>query len=168
MKHYRMLVVNLVLSAAAMYLVMFTMIDGLDDFYNNANTAYMTAMMVAPMGLLMLLTTESMYESRKVNVTLYIAFAALFVGGYAFMRGQTLIGDVQFLRSMIPHHSGAILMCSEAKIADPEIAALCSGVVRSQQDEIDQMVAMASPMVWTNRSSSPRTPFSASADTAFD
>ena len=49
MNHYRMLAINLVLSSVVMYLVMFTMIDGLDDFYNNANMAYMTAMMVAPM-----------------------------------------------------------------------------------------------------------------------
>jgi uncharacterized protein (DUF305 family) len=139
MNHYRMLAINLVLSSVVMYLVMFTMIDGLDDFYNNANMAYMTAMMVAPMGALMLLTMNSMYKNTKANVALYIAFAVMFVGGYAFTRSQTFIGDVGFLRSMIPHHSGAILMCREAKVADAEITALCSQIVRSQQDEIDQM-----------------------------
>jgi uncharacterized protein (DUF305 family) len=139
MNHYRMLAINLVLSGLVMYLVMFTMIDGLDDFYNNANMAYMTAMMVAPMGALMLLTMGSMYKNKRANVALYIVFAVLFVGGYLFTRSQTLIGDVGFLRSMIPHHSGAILMCTEASLADAEITALCSQIVRSQQDEIDQM-----------------------------
>lgn len=43
---------------------------------------------------------------------------------------------------MIPHHSGAILMCREANIADPEIVGLCEKIKRSQQDEIDQMKAI--------------------------
>ncbi len=48
----------------------------------------------------------------------------------------------QFLRSMIPHHAGAILMCQEASIQDAEIRRLCGGIVSSQQSEIDQMKAM--------------------------
>jgi uncharacterized protein (DUF305 family) len=34
------------------------------------------------------------------------------------------VGDKQFLRSMIPHHAGAILMCEKASIKDAEIRAL--------------------------------------------
>lgn len=40
---------------------------------------------------------------------------------------------------MIPHHAAAILMCQETKIKDPEINALCSKIISSQQQEIDQM-----------------------------
>jgi uncharacterized protein (DUF305 family) len=40
---------------------------------------------------------------------------------------------------MIPHHSGAILMCREASVSDPEIIALCGNIQRSQRAEIDQM-----------------------------
>jgi uncharacterized protein (DUF305 family) len=43
---------------------------------------------------------------------------------------------------MIPHHSGAILMCRQAKITDPEIKSLCQGIEKSQQQEIDQMNAI--------------------------
>jgi uncharacterized protein (DUF305 family) len=45
---------------------------------------------------------------------------------------------------MIPHHSGAILMCSRASIRDPEIRDLCfkpNGIVDSQTREIAQMRA---------------------------
>jgi len=52
---------------------------------------------------------------------------------------QLLIGDTQFLRSMIPHHSGAILMCERGKISDPEINTLCGQIIQSQKQEIDQM-----------------------------
>ena len=57
------------------------------------------------------------------------------------IRKQTAIGDRQFLRSMIPHHAGAILMCQQASVTDAEIKRLCEGIISSQQREIDQMKA---------------------------
>ncbi len=137
--HYRMLAINLAVSAVIMYLVMFAMIDTLDEFYNNLNMLYMTMMMIAPMGALMLLMMGSMYGNRRLNLLLYAVCAGLFVLGTAGTRAQAGIGNVQFLRSMIPHHSGAILMCREASISDPEIVALCGNIQRSQRAEIDQM-----------------------------
>jgi uncharacterized protein (DUF305 family) len=137
--HYRMLGINLVLSAIIMYLVMFAMIDTIGEFYNNLNMLYMTLMMVAPMGALMLLMMGSMYENRRLNLVLFSVFAGLFILGTVGTRTQAGIGDVQFLRSMIPHHSGAILMCREASLTDPEIVALCGQIQRSQREEIDQM-----------------------------
>lgn len=137
--HYARLGINLALSIVIMYLVMFAMIDGLGDFYNNLNMFYMTLMMVAPMGALMLLMMGSMYENKKLNLLLYAAFVGLFVLGTIGTRLRAGIGNGQFLRSMIPHHSGAILMCREASITDPEIAALCGQIQQSQREEIDQM-----------------------------
>jgi uncharacterized protein (DUF305 family) len=60
------------------------------------------------------------------------------------IREQTGIADRQFLRSMIPHHAGAILMCERASIQDPEIRRLCSTIISGQQAEIDQMTAKLS------------------------
>ena len=68
------------------------------------------------------------------------AFAIAFV--LAGMRTQALIGDRQFLRSMIPRHSGAILMCQRSNIHDPEIVALCDKIVSGQKREIAQMKAI--------------------------
>jgi uncharacterized protein (DUF305 family) len=42
---------------------------------------------------------------------------------------------------MIPHHAGAILMCEEAQLRDPEVIELCASIVESQRAEIDQMKA---------------------------
>lgn len=137
--HYRMLAINLAASAVIMYLVMFAMIDTLGEFYNNLNMLYMTMMMVAPMGALMLLMMGSMYRNMRLNLLLYALFAGLFVLGTVGTRAQAGIGNVQFLRSMIPHHSGAILMCRQASISDPEIVALCGNIQRSQRSEIEQM-----------------------------
>jgi uncharacterized protein (DUF305 family) len=134
-----MLGVNLAASAIVMYLVMFSMIDGTPDLYNNINNLYMTLMMVSPMAILMLLTMGSMYSNRALNLALYAGFGALFILSLWAMRTQALVGDAQFLRAMIPHHSGAVLMCRESSIGDPEIAGLCGRIERSQKAEIAQM-----------------------------
>lgn len=136
---YPMLALNLLLSLAIMYLVMFAMIDGWSAFYNNLNTFYMALAMVAPMGVLMLLTMGHMYKDRRTNLILYLVFAGLFAIGFGGTRVQAGIGDRQFLRSMIPHHSGAILMCRQARLTDQEIVDLCGRIQRSQREEIDQM-----------------------------
>jgi len=143
--HYRMLVLNLAASLVTMYFVMFTMIWSFGDFFNNLNMFYMALMMAAPMGVLMLLMMRSMYQNQKLNLALYAVLAVILTLAFIAMRGQTAIGDRQFLRSMIPHHSGAILMCKRASIRDPEINQLCfgpDGIVASQQREIDQMKAI--------------------------
>lgn len=137
--HYGMLAINLIISTVIMYFVMFSMIAGFADFYNNVNMFYMALTMVAPMALLMLAMMGGMYQNKTANIALYVGFFVLFFVAFLFTRAQTFVGDEQFLRSMIPHHSGAVLMCRKAEIVDREIAELCSQIIQSQQDEIDQM-----------------------------
>ncbi|WP_447954402.1 DUF305 domain-containing protein [Sphingopyxis chilensis] len=122
-----------------MYLVMFVMIDRLSSFYNNLNMFYMTLMMVSPMVVLMVLAMRDMFPSKRLNTLLLLGSAVAFFGSFALIRTQTTIGDTAFLRSMIPHHSGAILMCEQAKLSDPEVRQLCSGIITGQKSEIDQM-----------------------------
>jgi len=122
-----------------MYFVMFTMVWSSDEVVHNLNTFYMAGMMAAPMILLMPLMMSSMYPSKKLNLVVYTGSVAIFLILFWFMREQSFIGDRQFLRSMIPHHSGAILMCEKASLNDPEIKSLCDGIVKGQKSEIDQM-----------------------------
>ena len=138
-RHYVMLGINLTISTIIMYFVMFSMIDSTSSFFHNINMFYMALTMVAPMGMLMLLTMGSMYQSRRLNLALHAGLALLFVAALLGTRSQAAIGDAQFLRSMIPHHSGAVLMCREAPVRDPEIVALCGQIIESQQREIEQM-----------------------------
>lgn len=136
---YRSLAIQTAISGAIMYLVMFVMIDSLNSFFNNLNMLYMTMMMVAPMVVLMILGMRHMFPSRAANLILISASVVAFFGSFALIRTQTTIGDIQFLRSMIPHHSGAVLMCREAKLTDPEITTLCQSIEQSQTREIEQM-----------------------------
>lgn len=134
--------VNMILSLVAMYVVMFSMIDGWIDFRNNLNMLYMALTMVAPMGVLMLVTMKGMYSNRTLNVLLIAGFVILFIVAFAAIRAQALIGDRQFIASMIPHHSGAILMCRKAALTDPELMNLCAQIALAQRAEIERMNAI--------------------------
>lgn len=87
-----------------------------------------------------------MYRDRRLNML--IAAGSLLAGLAFFLliRQQAAITDAQFLRSMIPHHAGAILMCEQAPIQNAEISELCQQIIASQQSEIDQMKAILSEL----------------------
>lgn len=136
---YRSLALQTAIGGIIMYLVMFVMIDRMSSFYNNLNMFYMTLMMVAPMVVLMILTMRDMFMAKTLNTVLLVGSIAIFAGSFALIRTQKTIGDSAFLRSMIPHHSGAILMCEQARLNDPEVAALCSNIIKSQREEIAHM-----------------------------
>ena len=139
---YGVLAVNLGLSLLIMYLGMFAMIWSLGEFVQNVNFLYMALVMWAPMAIVMMVTMKSMYPNRRLNLILLAVFAVTLIASFAAIRNQTAVGDRQFLRSMIPHHSGAILMCERAKLSDPEIRGLCTNIVSSQKAEIAQMQAL--------------------------
>jgi uncharacterized protein (DUF305 family) len=136
------LALELAVEFVIMYLAMYTMIATLDHFYLNINNVYMTLMMVAPMAVVMLVAMRSMYRSHRMNLAVLAVAALVFAASFAAMRSQAAVGDREFLRSMIPHHSGAILMCEQASLTDREIIDLCDRIVRSQKEEIAQMQAM--------------------------
>lgn len=141
-QHYKMLAMNLAISLAIMYFMMFTMINSLGELYQNINFLYMALVMWAPMGSLMLLMMSGMYRNKRLNLALHAAFAMIFILSFVAIRQQGLVNDQQFLRSMIPHHSGAILMCREAQLSDPRVKELCKNIVPSQRQEIEEMKAI--------------------------
>ncbi len=142
-KHpYALLVLNLLLSFIAMYLLMYVMIDTWSDFFHNLNMGYMALTMLAPMAAIMLATMPGMYTNRRLNLAIYLAAAVVFLLAYGGIRTQTPIGDKQFIASMIPHHSGAILMCREAELTDPELRELCAAIQDGQREEIESMRAI--------------------------
>ena len=136
---YGKLSLELLLDFVVMFFVMYAMIATLDHLYLNINSVYMTMMMVAPMAALMIVFMRDMYRSSRNNLIVFGLAAVLFAVGWFGMRNQLAVDDAQFVRSMIPHHSGAILMCQQADIRDPEVIQLCRGIVAAQNREIAQM-----------------------------
>ena len=137
--HYRHLTIMNVLSFCSMYILMYAMVNSIENVYSNVNQVYMAGLMTAPMVVIELSVMRGMYQNKGRNAIILsasvIAAIALFMG----IREQTAVSDRQFLRSMIPHHAGAILMCQQSTITDPEIRTLCGAITSSQQAEIDQM-----------------------------
>lgn len=141
LNHHPKLLIMSILSFISMYILMYSMVNSFENFYNNFNKVYMAAIMTAPMVIIALTVMRGMYSNKQLNLVLLVVSIVALAGFFLFIRQQTGISDKQFLRSMIPHHSSAILMCERALIQDQEIRTLCETIVETQQEEINQMGA---------------------------
>jgi hypothetical protein len=143
---YRRLLAMAALSLVSMYILMYAMVNVLGNVYLSLNQFYMAALMTAPMVAIELALMGAMYPNRKWNALILTASIAVGLIAFVLIRQQAAISDKEFLRSMIPHHAGAILMCNQADLHDPQIQELCRGIVAGQQAEIDLMkAALAAP-----------------------
>lgn len=91
------------------------------------------------MALVMLFVMISMYENKKLNRIIIASSVAIFIIALTFLRTQTPISDVQYMKAMIPHHSSAILTSQEANLQDPEVKKLAREIIKAQEEEIAQM-----------------------------
>lgn len=135
-----------ILSFISMYVLMYIMVDSYSNVYPNLNQLYMAGVMTAPMLIIELILMRSMYDNKWVNALIIMISFILGILLICFVRTQTAITDKEFLKSMIPHHGAAILMCRETQFQDPEIKKLCEGIVATQQSEIDFMKAKLAAM----------------------
>lgn len=138
---YSNLFLMALLSFVSMFILMYLMVDKYANVYSNLNQWYMAGIMTIPMILLELFLMRSMYTNKKFNALIIIICLVLFIVLLLFVRKQVAIRDKEFLKSMIPHHAAALLMCREAQLHDPEIKELCTTIGKTQQDEIDFMKA---------------------------
>lgn len=139
--HYWRLLAMIILSLLAMYALMYAMVSTFDNVFNNVNQFYMAGLMAAPMVLIELVLMSRMYPNKTLNAIFAVASVVLMILFWIGIRQQVAVSDRQFLRSMIPHHAGAILMCENNRLSDPELQQLCRNIVTSQQAEIDLMKA---------------------------
>ena len=137
--HYRRLLVMTAVSFLAMYALMYAMVNEFGNVFNSINQFYMAGLMAAAMVIIELLVMSAMYPDKRRNRLFLAGSFVLLLLCWFGIRRQVAIGDRQFLRSMIPHHAGAVLMCEHARITDPQIRALCRGIDSSQRSEIAVM-----------------------------
>lgn len=144
MKHMstNRLLVMAAIHFALMYALMYAMVNVFSNIFPSLNQIYMAGLMTAPMLILEVILMGSMYENKRATRIIMGVSVVVFVASFVFIRQQTGITDGEFIRSMIPHHSGAILMCEQASISDSELRALCDEIIVAQQQEIDQMKAI--------------------------
>ncbi len=96
----------------------------------------MSGLMVSTMLIIMLLTMSFMYKNKTWNIVLLGVGTALILMFWTLLRTQAGVGDQQFLRSMIPHHAAAILVCQQSSLTNPRIKELCVNIVTAQKEEI--------------------------------
>lgn len=136
---YKTLGISLGVSYVVMTAVMFSRVNEKSNLYLSLNQIYMAGLMVAPMLIIMILLMKSMYQDKKLNSVLIASAILAFGTCWLLLRNQAGVGDQQFVRSMIPHHSAAILVCEQASLKDPRTVKLCEQIIAAQKDEIEQM-----------------------------
>lgn len=138
---YKKLLLMLVISFIFMYGIMFLNVDEANHIYLSLTRTYMSVLMVSAMALVMLPMMGKMYPNKKLNRLILLSAVVVFAGVLTFLRQQTFIGDVQYMKGMIPHHSSAIMTSKNASIEDPEVKKLSEQIIKSQEEEIAQMKA---------------------------
>lgn len=100
---------------------------------------FMALVMGGTMGLVMLGWMLNMYKNTKANVAI-VAVSLLLIGVGTFLdRSQTTVGDVSFMRGMIPHHSLAITRAERFDVEDHRVCELAVEISEAQRREIDEM-----------------------------
>lgn len=110
-----------------------------DHIYFSENRVYMALIMGSVMAMIMLSKMQNMYTDRRMNNNIYMFSALVFVFALWLLRSQALIDDVSFMKSMIPHHSIAILTSERANITDPRVRDLANRINQTQREEIAEM-----------------------------
>ena len=136
---YKRFAIMAVVMFAAMYFIMYAMIDGLQNLIPNINNLYMTLLMVSAMLIIELWIMKGMYENKKINWGIIIISAAIGIFSWFGIREQLFVGDKEFVKGMIPHHAAAVLMSEKANLTDPELIKLQKNILTTQAEEIEFM-----------------------------
>ena len=128
------------LSFIAMYITMYFNTYEIDHVYFSLTRFYMACLGIAAMAVIMLSLMLKMYNNLKKNIAIYVGSLVLFLGALGLVRAQEpVIGDVLYMKAMIPHHSIAILTSRRADIDDPEVRKLADEIIKAQVKEIAEM-----------------------------
>lgn len=126
-------------STFIMFFLMYQLIYSLEHAFFSVNRLVASLVMGAVMTVVMLSFMWSMYKGKGAKIAVLVVAALVAIVLVAVNRGQALIGDTNFMRSMIPHHSIAINNSRNATITDPRVRELADQIIESQVREIEEM-----------------------------
>ncbi|MBI2774438.1 DUF305 domain-containing protein [Candidatus Dependentiae bacterium] len=136
---YFKLVLRSLLSFISMYILLYLTVDSYSNTFMNLNQFYMASVLTLSIIIIELLLMGSSYPNKKLNNLILFPSGIIFILLIIFARKQVGINDEQFLRSMIPHHAIAVLMCQHSHLKDPDIQKICKNISAMQLSEIDVM-----------------------------
>lgn len=141
--NYTKFVAMLAASFVAMYITMYFNTYAIDHVYFSLTRFYMSCLGISAMAIIMYVAMRNMYQNKKKNMAIIVGSIALFISALGLVRAQApIIGDVLWMKAMIPHHSIAILTSERADIEDPEVKQLAEEIIKAQRKEIEEMKQM--------------------------
>lgn len=141
--NYTKFILMLAASFIAMYITMYLNTYEIDHVYFSLTRFYMSCLGIAAMAVIMWFFMRKMYQNKKKNIAILLGSLILFISALGLVRAQSpIVGDVLWMKAMIPHHSIAILTSKRADIKDPEVKKLANDIIKAQEKEIAEMKAM--------------------------
>ena len=138
MKYLRFLIMIFV-STLIMFALMYLNTYAVDHVRFSQTRAWMALVMGATMAVVMLAFMLKMYPDKKKNAAIVMLSIVVFTGSLWLVRSQETVGDIAYMKAMIPHHSIAIMTSERAHIRDPRVRKLADGIIEAQVREIAEM-----------------------------
>ena len=126
-------------SVIAMFFLMYQLVYSFEHATFSLTRLVSSLVMGGVMTLIMLGFMWKMIEGVAVKAAVLVGAVVVGVAILAINRDQTLIGDEDFMKSMIPHHSIAINNARKSDIRDPRVGRLADEIIESQVREIAEM-----------------------------
>ena len=142
MHPYRNFLLMILTGSALMFGLMYLNTYQLSHVWFSQTRLFMTCIMAGAMALVMLGFMRHMYRDRRANIAIVVGSVGLMALGFGLVRSQASVGDVAWMKAMIPHHSIAILTSERARITDPRVRELADGIIATQRREIAEMEAL--------------------------
>lgn len=129
----------IVTSTVVMFVFMYLNTYAFEHVFYSETRAYMALLMGATMAIVMLGFMLGMYKNKKANIAIFATSILVFAGSLYLVRSQITVGQISYMKAMIPHHSIAILTSERAEITDPDVRELAGSIIEAQRREIAQM-----------------------------
>ena len=126
-------------STVVMYGLMYLNTYTLDHIFFSETRFWMAFVMGAVMAVIMLGFMWSMYGNLAKNLIILGVAAVVFAGGLWLVRSQVSVGDINYMKAMIPHHSIAVMTSERSNLRDPRVRKLAEGIIVAQRREIAEM-----------------------------
>jgi uncharacterized protein (DUF305 family) len=139
---YRRFAAMIVVSTIIMFGLMYSTTLEWSHVWWSQTRFWMALYMGGTMAIIMLAFMMAMYPDRKKNTAIFAGSGVVILLALFLARSQATVGDVAYMKAMIPHHSIAILTSTRARISDPRVRKLADGIIEAQRREISEMEAL--------------------------
>lgn len=126
-------------STFIMFFLMYQLVYSWDHALFSLTRLLSSLVMGCVMTAVMLAFMWRMYRPNAAKITVLVGAIVSGITLLAVNRSQALVGDSDFMKAMIPHHSIAINNARNADIRDPRVRYLADRITRDQVKEIAEM-----------------------------